>query len=189
MVALALTASAACSSPPPPSGPVSNIWGFGDSIMAGTAQPPSWLGWLSFPVWNLAVSGRAFVGTASGPTIGDTVQWAVNTYGAPQVAIISGGTNDQIQGIPAASVTAAMADIENFLTSKGVEVVWVTAPRMADPSPVLTVTNDWMRHRAHFADCGPLLGEPTLNPIYSIDGIHINNAGDQIMAECVDLVL
>ena len=164
--------------------PPMELWTAGDSIMAGAAQPPSWVDGLGIPLFNTAESGRGFTTSVPGTIEASLDHW-VDIYGAPEQILISGGANDQLTGATAPDTIAAMSHLESWLGSLGTDVIWVTAPRMTTSTPVLTQTNAWIRTRPHYIDCGPLLGEPVLDSAYSLDGVHINNAGDAKFTTCV----
>ena len=164
--------------------PTMETWTAGDSIMVGNAQPPSWVDALGIPLFNTAVGSRGFTTTTPG-TIEEALDYWISYYGAPQRVLISAGANDQLTGATAANTIAAMSHLETWLTSLGTEVIWITATRLTTPSPLLTSTNNWIRTRPHFIDCGPVTGEPLLDPAYAWDSVHLNDAGDAKLSACV----
>jgi hypothetical protein len=154
-------------------------WIAGDSI----STPTGWPDYLQDPLATVAVSGRGFVVTYNGPTIGDVTLSAVDTYGTPTRVVIMGAVNDVKQVSPPsfAEVTGAMASLESALVARGIEVVWATEPAWAYVVQLAPV-NDWIRStREHVIDCASSISSWTNTG----DGIHPNEAGKALLASCI----
>jgi lysophospholipase L1-like esterase len=154
-------------------------WAAGDSI--STAN--SWPGKLPNPIASVAVAGRGFVVTQSGPTIGTVTLAAVSRYGKPSTVVIMGGVNDVKQTSPptTAQITAAMASLDTALTSQGIRVVWATQPGWQHATR-LAPLNSWIRStRARVIDCASSIS----SWIYTTDGIHPNENGQQVLHACI----
>lgn len=160
--------------------PHHNIWAAGDSLSIATAWP-AYAG--PRATHSIAVSGIAFVGTANLPfTIINVVTDQVTLHGAPATLIIMGGVGDIGQGVDPATATAAMADLDDWLAARSVNVWWVTEPSWYANRPGMDVVNAWVRTRPRVADCADSV---QLDPANTYDGIHLTTAANQTLAACI----
>jgi hypothetical protein len=156
------------------------IWAAGDSISATN----SWPGRAPDPIASVAVPGRAFVLTYNGPTIGDNTLAAIDRYGVPSEIVLMGGVNDVKQPDPPsfAQLTAAMTSLEASLVQRGIRVVWATEPGWQFATQ-LAPLNHWIRTtREHVIDCAP---EVSSSWLYTQDGLHPNEEGQQLLHDCI----
>ena len=73
-------------------------------------------------------SVRAAQASTGHPRIADRLAGYAEAYGLPDKVVISGGANDAERGMPWVAVKAGIDGTHDWLTSRGVDVQWVTPP-------------------------------------------------------------
>ena len=157
-----------------------NIWVAGDSLSVPSAWP-AYAG--ARATHSIAVSGVAFVGVVNLPfTIINVVTDQITIYGAPATLIIMGGVGDIGQGVTPSVVTAAMSDLDDWLTARSINVWWVTEPSWYTNRAGMDEVNAWVRTRPRVADCADSVQN---SPANTYDGIHLTSLANQALATCI----
>jgi hypothetical protein len=166
----------------PPGPPNGELWIEGDSLSS------------PYPIINPVTPWPERVSTANtrfavgGSTLNHILarlQYHLPAYGTPDNLVIMAGINDIVaQGN---SLAALIADLEAIETAAGdVPVTWITITPLTYNSTVRTAWNDWLRNNRPVIDCGDALGS-LLGPPYAWgDDVHLNAAGHDALAACID---
>lgn len=155
-----------------------HLWAGGDSLSLSASWPSESIR----PVYSLAMYGTGFASTYNPPsTITSNVMETITTYGVPQTLVLMGGVNDVSAGIDSSVITGAMQGLDDFLTSFGVHVVWVTEPAWSYRAGMDSI-NDWVRTRPNVADCAGSIQD---SPAFTVDGTHPTQAGYHQLAGCI----
>ncbi|MFN8053021.1 MAG: SGNH/GDSL hydrolase family protein [Acidimicrobiales bacterium] len=207
--ALALVlAGAACDPqpttlPPTPHNTGVSIWALGDSQGAESTDPARGLPWtdrLGSDVGNGATnmegSGFTVPGTFTGRTI---PQRASDIAGTNSVSryIVMAGINDIGAGKSLSDIRNGIAVLDSFAAAHTVSVTYVLlipftqgsyiAPKNADRLALnAALVND---HPGHVIDCESALAvNGWLNPAYALSAtnFHLNSAGEQALANCIN---
>jgi hypothetical protein len=148
---------------------------------------------------NLAINGRGWVFAVPGlPTILQDVTGTPNPVGT---AVVNGGINDIANGVTSAAIQGAIAAAVANLLDRSVRVyvatILPTLGAYAGLNTQRVVMNNWLRAAwpagggvrvtvldiASVVESGGLNGP--LDPAYSYDGLHLNNAGHTAVAAYV----
>lgn len=178
---------------------IAPVVAFGDSNTTATSTVSPgltrWPGRISQSITNLGFDGRGWVYAAPGyPTLLQDVQ-ATSLVGT---ALLNGGINDLAQGVPVASIQAAIVQAVIYLLRRGVRVhvltILPTTGGFAGLNPNRVILNNWIRStwpegsgaRATYIDIAAQVASPApdgaLNVAYSLDGLHLNDPGQQVVA-------
>lgn len=209
-----VVALAACTPVSQPTTPTagSDIRSAGDSNTTGHGvEPyPSLLSTaLGVPIDDIGVAGMAMTfesnyGLTYYTSIPDTINADIVKHGAPKTLTIMGGTNDfhwwqTRPGDDLAGLESVVTSLDANLTAQGIRVIWVTPPpfNVAESGFPATAVADRVTYNAwliaqfpgRVADCGTQLeqGTGSLPPgLEAGDGIHLNEDGQQIVADCLE---
>ncbi len=160
---------------------------------------------------NLGVAGMAMTfesdyGLTYSTSIPDIIRANIAADGTPKVLTIMGGTNDfkwwgETATTNLTDLESVASSLDAELTAEGVDVIWITPPPFSDaagfPSSAKAdrlTYDDWLDQTfpGRVANCGQLFQDSTGAMIPSVDsgdGVHLNAAGQQILATCVESAL
>jgi lysophospholipase L1-like esterase len=185
-------------------------WAFGDSLFAGHDSAPGAPSHLR-GVLNASVGGTTLVPvTTFGNQNGDLVSQiagAIERSGRPRRVVISSGMADlyarQFWGVdlPLSAYTDRYLDVTEWLRNLGIDVHWMTLTPITTwglvggQASMQAAINTWLRSSGlPIVDCESSLtapGSPWLDDslTFSLDGVHLNEAGASRYAACISTKL
>lgn len=160
-------------------------------------------------VFNAAQPASAWVWDDVVVTLSTRIQQWIDQCGAPAAVVLQGGINDLTHGVPFEEMTAEVQRMSDWLEERGVPTVWVALHPMPSASRQWHVQdsriayNEWLTSAdlwGHAVDCTPSLEHPgqpgslhrsfwTYADLTNVDGVHMNRAGYETMARCVEPVI
>ncbi len=153
------------------------------------------------PVSNAAIAGnRVLLPGGYGPTLVQRFARDVLARDGVGTVVLLAGTNDVSRDLPAARLTAELAQLCRLARDRGVRVVLLTLPPASKRPPaqeaVRQRVNDWIRSTTLadvVVDADAVLrapGQPTrLLPAYDRDHLHLTPAGHRALGEAVAAAL
>ncbi len=166
LVAAGCTTPSSGGPPPPPEVPV---WMTGDSNSASTGHLMPTRPWVG------SVGAAGYTASSRSMVVDDIIA-SIDAYGPPETVLVMAGVIDVARGVLTSEITAGMQSLEDEMTSRGIEVVWVAEPGWAYQAGLQELA-DWINAKPLSVDCRHLAGAPTS------DGVHALSY--DLMAACV----